>query len=301
MNASTPQFRAGIWENKPVWAVIPLSPLIPSMPQGDSGGLLLAPSCCVCGHFGLKQSPASDTESTWSLCACQPTSFGSDSGQLASGGTPGPAVGVTVSRLWLGVMLPFEKGACLCAVCDLWLSSEAAFADHMMGKKHKKNAMPGRPRATPRRCPSPPTAAGSREVIGAFVRLDLATRRKSLPVQLLLVHQYLLAGVVPARRAVYVKRIALRESCQRQLHGAWQNCARENDSNQPFAAGEAAPMANRLTVIVKLRALDVLACIRMALTKSATASQCTRGADLTHSGLVGSSTGHVFRKCLLQD
>ena len=267
---------------------------------------------------------------------------------------------MTVSRLWLGVMLPFEKGACLCAVCDLWLSSEAAFADHMMGKKHKKNAMPGRPRATPQRCPSPPTAAGSREVIGAFVRLDLATpeeslplplrlvhqyllagvvparradyvkrnalrddcwgrqrqarevigafvrldlatRRKSLPVQLLLVHQYLLAGVVPARRAVYVKRIALRESCQRQLHGAWQICARENDSNQPFAAGEAAPMANRLTVIVKLRALDVLACIRMALTKIATASQCTRGADLTHSGLVGSSTGHVFRKCLLQD
>ena len=81
-------------------------------------------------------------------------------------------------------------------------------------------------------------------MIGAFVRLDLATPEELLPLQLRLVHRYLLAGVVPARRADYVKRNGLREDrWGRQRRAA----AAEWHLNQPLAAQER--LGNAMSVL----------------------------------------------------
>ena len=106
----------------------------------------------------------------------------------------------------------FDADARYCASCDMWLR-EGQWEDHLIGKKHRKNSSASShvSRGTKPRPPSSPTAAGSREVIGAFIRLDLATPEELLPLELRLVHRYLLEGVVPARHADYNKRRALRQ------------------------------------------------------------------------------------------
>ena len=104
----------------------------------------------------------------------------------------------------------FDTDARHCALCAMWMR-ESQWDDHLIGRKHRRNSGFEPRRGIKPRPSSSHTAAGAREVISAFIRLDLAMPEETLPLELRFVHRYLLAGVVPARRADYMKRHELRQ------------------------------------------------------------------------------------------